>query len=128
MQKMLEINPKIFPLSIILAIVAFIIWVIIHRIKLKSSNNEIRQSYTGLQILGMIGIVVFMAPLFFVIVSSVAQGCLFILFFLFSLVPFPEIVKLIFQFTTYSIMTFCIFSGTYYLCEKIWPKRSVLNE
>lgn len=128
MKDMLTIDPRIIPIALLLSFILFIVWVIRRRIKIRAlKNKDFKGSFSALQIFGIIGIIVFMLPLFFIVASYLARGVVFILFFLFSLFHFPETIKLIFQCITYTGMLFGTFAGTYYLCEKIWPKKIQIN-
>ena len=85
------------------------------------------EPFTAYQKLAMIGIIIFMLPLLFMIVSNLGRGMLILFSFIFQALHFPTIVT---TFLIYIVIT-CAFTFTlcvtYYLCELLWPKRVYKN-
>lgn len=84
--------------------------------------------FTVYQKLAMFGIVLFMLPLLFMIVSNLGRGMLILFSFTLQVLYLPEIIVTV----SIYIVTTCVFAFTfcvtYYFCELMWPKRVYKNK
>ncbi len=116
-----------FAAAIIFSIVLIFWWRSKRRNKIDSIQS-INTKYTGLQKLGMICIIVFLVPIFFLIFSYIAKGAVILFIFLFQLIRIPESVILPLLYIIYTATIIMALFGTYYTCEFIWPKKYEIKE
>ena len=118
-------------ISLLLSIVLFLVWLFRRRVKLKEERTvklEKSASYTTAQVFGIIGIFIFMLPIFYIVMSNLAKGALFLFFFLFGLIPFPKLIRSLLELIAGTGVNFMVFTGTYLLCEFIWPQKTPYKE
>ena len=113
-------------LIFLLAILFTIVWIIrrrkIRRKEIKAKNLE-KRPYTTLQIFGIIGILVFILPIFWAVGAMLQKGLYILAILLFGWVELPKTISMIPK-TIYFLSTmFLLFSGVYHVCEMMWPKR-----
>ena len=121
------ISPTMDILLFLLAITFFIILIVRRRKKRREeiwTNGLVKRPYTTSQIFGIIGILVFILPIFWAVGVMLQKGLLllFILFFGWITIPIINtILKSIFLVST----CFFLFAGVYLVCEFLWPNRYV---
>ena len=114
-------------LVFISTLVLFIVWIIRRRKKLKEEikNNRLaKKPYNTSQIFAIIGILVFLVPIFWVIGVMLQKGLIFLFILFFGWISSPTIIivlKTIFLIST----LFLLFTGVYLVCELVWPNRYV---
>jgi len=112
---------------LLLALTFFIVWIVRRRKKRREAiraNRLVKKPYATSQIFGIIGILVFILPIFWAVGVMLQKGLLFFFFLFFSWIRVPIIIntmKTIFVFSN----LFLLFAGVYLVCEFIWPNRYV---
>jgi Ca2+/Na+ antiporter len=122
----MKTSSGVVALSLLLSLILFLVWLFRRRVKIKEERAvelEKSGSYTTAQVFGIIGIFVFMLPIFYIVMSNLAKGVLFLLFFLFGLIPFPKLIRSLLEFIAGTSVNFIVLTGTYLLCEFIWPQK-----
>jgi hypothetical protein len=110
-----------------LALTFFIVWIIRRRKKRKEtikSNGLVKKTYTTSQIVGIIGILVFILPIFWVVGVMLQKGIHLLFILIFGWIKLPIFIiplKTIFFDST----LFLLFVFVYLVCEFIWPNRYV---
>ena len=112
-----------------LALLFFIAWIIwrrkIRRKKIKVNKLTLKKPYTTIQIFGIIGILLFILPIFWSVGVMLQKGLYLLIIFFIGWIGLPETVVMVIK-TIYFVSTwFCLFSGVYLVCEMMWPKRTV---
>jgi len=110
----------------ILSTVIFLVWMFRRRAKRRAEFAEksgATGSYTTTQVLGIIGILVFIFPIFLSVMCYLGKGALLLFFFLLAFFPLPELIRSLVTGVFVCAVYIMIYSGTYILCEYIWPKR-----
>lgn len=121
------ISPTMDILILPLALILFIIWIVRRRkkrIEEIKANRLIKRPYTTNQIFGIVGILIFLLPIFWIVGVMLQKGLLFLFILLFGWIKLPIILttlKAIFIVST----SFLLFACVYLVCELIWPKRYV---
>jgi len=110
-----------------LALIFFIVWVVRRRIKRKKeikTNRLVKRPYTTYQTLGILGILLFLLPIFWVVGVMLQKGLLLLFILLFGWIKIPILItllKAIFFIST----SFLLFVCVYLVCALIWPNRYI---
>jgi len=111
-----------------LTILFFITWIIRRRIirrkRIKVDKLEKRQ-YTTSQIFGIIGILIFILPIFYVVGVMLQKGLYVLYILLFGWVEFPNTVGMTIKTIFFVLTTFLLYTGVYVVCEMMWPNRFI---
>ena len=123
------ISPTMDLLFFPLGLLFFIAWIIrrrkIRKKKIEVNKLTLKKPYTTSQIFGIIGILIFILPIFLSVGSILQKGLYILVLLLFVLIEFPNTVAIILKTLYFVSTTFCLFSGVYLVCEMMWPKRNV---
>jgi len=114
----------IFPLTILF----FIAWIIRRRIIRRKGiivDKLEKRPYTISQIFGIIGILFFILPIFYVVGVMLQRGLYILYILLFGSVKSPNTVDMTIKTIFYVLTTFLIYTGVYIVCEMMWPKRFI---
>jgi len=114
----------IFPLTILF----FIAWIIRRRIIRRKRiivDKLEKRPYTISQIFGIIGILFFILPIFYVVGVMLQRGLYILYILLFGSVKSPNTVDMTIKTIFYVLTTFLIYTGVYIVCEMMWPKRFI---
>jgi hypothetical protein len=101
-----------------------LVWILLRRARRK--RNAVKKSgrYSWPQRLGIVGILLFMAPLLYSVANALSRGVMILWVFLLVWVHLPVWLSrpmetvLIFSLHSLSLM------GVYWLCEMMWPEKS----
>lgn len=115
-------------LSVALSVVIVVVWIGRRRRARKSVETRPLEPYTPAQRMGIIGIVMFLLPVFVIVLLNLWKPLLIALTWVFDHVDLPPVVEAIVR----AVVACCILTsswmGTYLLCEYIWPQRRPRNE
>lgn len=113
-------------IELFIPIILVIIWVVRRRkIKRKYSETDREKTkYTTIQIFGIIGILFFLLPIFWIVASALIKGIYILIILLIGWIELPTSVSTILKSITKGILMFLSFSGIYLICELLWPKRN----
>ena len=116
-------NHLIYLIGFILAIGFSIFWIIQRRKKRKREQHK--SNYSAVQIFGIVGILLFLLPIFFLVISNLLRGILFISFLIFRFLHFPDILVNVLMYILLPVSFFIMIIGTYLICEFIWPQKTI---
>ena len=119
-------HPAIFLICLSVSILVSIIWVFKRLSKRKSEKTpEMGEvsPFTGFQKFAIAGIILFMLPLLFMIVSNLGRGMLILFSFILQVLHLPEIFITVSMYIFTTCILAFIFCVTYYFFELMWPKR-----
>ncbi len=118
-----DANPAVYIIGFILSIGSSFYWIYKRRKQSSSSSNSSQARYTKTQILGILGIIFFMFPIFWIIITQLVKGLMVFLLLLFGFLHLSDTIEniLIFIFQLASI--FITIIGSYLVCEIVWPKK-----
>ncbi len=119
----LKMIPALYIIGILFGFIGTFCWIKKIRIK-RRKNIQPGGKYSNSQIFGIIGIVVFLIPLFFVVISTLVRGAFFLLSMVSNLIQMPNsITAVIMNFLyPFSGILFTI-TGAYYFCSLVWPVK-----
>lgn len=122
-------NPIILWIGFLLSFIFAIYWVIRRRRKIKREtfNDESTLKYTKTQILGILGIVLFLMPIFLIVFSNLVRGVLILTLVFFRLIHIPELMISALIAVIVPFLYFLMLIGTYIVAEFIWPKKEILK-
>lgn len=112
-----------------LALLLFIAWIFwrrkIRKKKMKVNKLTFKKPYTAIQIFGIIGILLFIVPVFWSVGVMLQKGLYVLVILFFGWIELPVTAVMVIK-TIYFVSTlFFLFSGVYLICEMMWPKRTV---
>ena len=111
-----------------LAILFTIVWIIrrrkIRREEIKAKNLE-KRPYNTLQVFGMIGIIVFILPIFWAVGVMLQKGLYILAILLFGWIGLPNTISIIAKSIFFLSTYFLLFYGVFFVCEFMWPKRYI---
>ena len=110
-----------------MAIGLSIFWILQRRKKRKSVQNQNLKHqlyYSTTQIHGIVGILLFLLPIFFLVISNLLRGILFLSFFIFRFLHFPDSLVNFLMYILLPVSFFITIIGTYLICEFIWPQKT----
>jgi hypothetical protein len=111
----------------LLVIPFFILWLVRRRKKRREeilTNKLVKRPYTTIQIFGIIGILVFIVPIFWAVGVMLQKGLLLLFILFFSWIRLPIIITILKEILVASTL-FLLIAGVYLVCEFIWPNRYV---
>ncbi len=94
------------------------------RIKKESGLNVKLQPYSISQKFGILGIILFMLPIFLTLFLYLSKAILILFSFFFRMLHVPEILYTTFMYIVIAVGYSFIIIGAYLLCEIVWPKRN----
>ena len=95
------------------------------RMKKIKANQLEKRPYTTRQILGIVGILIFLLPIFWIIGVMLQKGLYLLFILLFGWIEFHNTVYLVIKTIFFVLTTFLLFLGVYLVCEMMWPKRFI---
>ena len=98
---------------------------IIFWIKKRKKTLDTTGKYTATQILGILGIIVFLLPTFLLILFNLSRGILILVLFLFRLIHLPEQLVSIIISCFFGILFSLSFVSLFIVGRYIWPKKKV---
>ena len=113
-----------------ISIAFFGVWLTKRIKKIRSvKRHDIENSkYKKSQLVGIVLIFLFIIPWSYLVLSNLAKGALLLSMFIFSLFNVPNWLENILEGTTFAGASFMVFSGMYFICEYLWPKKEIMKE
>ena len=110
-------------------IVCFVVW-LVRKWKQRPAKAKSRTlaPYTGIQLLGILGILFFLMPLFLVVLSNLFRAGAMLFAFILGFLPLPSAVESFLHGGMLSFIAICLIVGMSYLCKMLWPKRAELKD
>lgn len=119
------ISPALDLFVFLLALILFFGWIVRRR---KNRRREIeakkleKRPYTTSQIFGIIGILIFILPIFWAVVVMLQKGLFLLFILLFGWIE-SQLVNIVIKTIFLVFTSFFMFLGVYLICELMWPKR-----
>jgi hypothetical protein len=116
-------EPMVAVISSALFFMVSIYWLIRRRIYLK--RRRTRGKYSKTQIFGIVGILLFLIPIFVIVLSNLVRGIMVLMLLAFSFLQLPN------QFISVAISILIpglyslLFIGLYLIGEFVWPKKEL---
>jgi len=117
-------------ISLISAVILTIVWVIKRRRTRAAKDDEAGQGadatggqYTTGQLLGIVGIILFLGPIFLAVSLNLARGGMILFAFLFKALHLPQPIETALLTLCSVAATFTALSFSYLLCEAVWPEK-----
>ena len=118
-----DANPSIFILGFCISLCASFLWIYRRRKKNNLNRTKAQGSYTTTQIFGILGIIFFMFPMFWTIITQLVKGIFVLLILLCGFLHFPDTLESIVIFLYQMASIFFTIIGSYLVCEFMWPKK-----
>jgi hypothetical protein len=120
------VSVNIDVLVFFLSIIASIAMIVIRRKKIKNHiiyNNLEKTNYSKSQLFGIVGIIFFIFPIFWIVGVMLQKGAFVLLILILGIFNPPAIVSMIAKSVVMFTTMVFLFLGVYIVCDFMWPNR-----